>query len=34
LNGGETSYKAKREVVLMVDHQLVYERLLAVILHD
>jgi hypothetical protein len=34
LNGGEISYKVNREVVLMVDHPLVYERLLEVFLHD
>ncbi len=34
LNGGEISHKVNREVVLMVDHPLVYERLLAVFLHD
>jgi cardiolipin synthase A/B len=34
LNGGEVSHKLNREVVLMVDHPLVYERLLEVFLHD
>jgi hypothetical protein len=34
LNGGEISYKVNHEVVLMVDHLLVYERLLEVFLHD
>jgi phosphatidylserine/phosphatidylglycerophosphate/cardiolipin synthase-like enzyme len=34
LNGGEVSYKVNREVVLMVDHPAIYERLLAVFLHD
>jgi phosphatidylserine/phosphatidylglycerophosphate/cardiolipin synthase-like enzyme len=34
LNGGEISYKVNREVVLMVDHPLVYDRFLAVFLYD
>jgi phosphatidylserine/phosphatidylglycerophosphate/cardiolipin synthase-like enzyme len=34
LNGGEISYKINREVVLMVDHPLVYDRLMEVFLHD
>jgi hypothetical protein len=34
LNGGEINYKINREVVLIVDHPLVYERLLEVSLHD
>ena len=34
LNGGEISHKVNREVVLLVDHPLVYERLLGVFLHD
>ena len=34
LNGGEISHKVNREVVLMVDHPLVYERLVEVFLHD
>jgi len=34
LNGGEVSHKINREVGLMVDHPLVYARLLEVFLHD
>jgi hypothetical protein len=34
LNGREISYKLNREVGLMVDHPLVYDRLLVVFLHD
>jgi cardiolipin synthase len=34
LNGGEISYKVNREVVLMTDHSLVFDRLLEVFLHD
>ena len=34
LNGGEISHKVNHEVVLMVDHPLVYEHLLAVFLYD
>lgn len=34
LNGGEISYKVNREVVLMVDHPLIYDRFLEVFLHD
>ena len=34
LNGGEISHKVNREVVLMVDHPLVYARLLDIFLHD
>jgi hypothetical protein len=34
LNGGEISYKVNREVVLMVNQPLVYDRLLEVFLHD
>ena len=34
LNGGEISYKVNREVVLMVDQPLIYERLLEIFLHD
>jgi phosphatidylserine/phosphatidylglycerophosphate/cardiolipin synthase-like enzyme len=34
LNGGEISYKVNREVVLMVDHPYVYDRLLEVFRHD
>lgn len=34
LNGGEVSHKLNREVVLMVDDPLVYERLLEVFQHD
>ena len=34
LNGGEVSHKLNREVVLMVDDPLVYDRLLEVFLHD
>ncbi len=33
LNGGEISHKVNREVVLMVDHPLVYDRLSAAFLH-
>ena len=33
LNGGEVSYKMNREVVLMIDHPLIYARLLEVFLH-
>jgi cardiolipin synthase A/B len=34
LNGGEVSHKLNREVVVMVDHPLVYARLLEIFLHD
>lgn len=34
LNGGEISHKTNREVVLLTDDPLVYDRLLAVFLHD
>jgi cardiolipin synthase A/B len=34
LNGSEISHKMNREVMLMVEHPLVYERLLEVFLHD
>jgi phosphatidylserine/phosphatidylglycerophosphate/cardiolipin synthase-like enzyme len=34
LNGGEVSHKVNREVVLLVDHPAVYERLLEVFWHD
>jgi cardiolipin synthase A/B len=34
LNGGEVSHKINREVVLLVDHSVVYDRLLEVFLHD
>lgn len=34
LNGSEISHKINREVVLMVDHPQVYERLLEVFTHD
>jgi cardiolipin synthase A/B len=34
LNGGEISHKLNREVVLLVDRPLVYDRLLVVFLHD
>ena len=34
LNGGEVSHKVNREVVLMVDHLLVYNRLFEVFQHD
>jgi hypothetical protein len=34
LNGGEISHKVNRETVLLVDHPIVYERLLEVFLHD
>jgi hypothetical protein len=34
LNGGEISRKVNREVVLMMDHSLVYDRLLEAFLHD
>jgi cardiolipin synthase A/B len=34
LNGGEVSHKLNREVLLLVDSALVYERLLGVFLHD
>jgi cardiolipin synthase A/B len=34
LNGGEIGHKLNREVVLMVDHPLIYHRLLEVFLHD
>jgi cardiolipin synthase A/B len=32
--GGEVSHKLNREVVLLVDHPAVHERLLEVFLHD
>jgi cardiolipin synthase A/B len=32
--GGEVRYKVNREVVLIVDHPLIYVRLLAVFPHD
>jgi hypothetical protein len=34
LDGSEISYKVNREVVLLVDHPLVYARLRGVFLHD
>jgi hypothetical protein len=34
LNGGEVSHKLNREVVLIVDHPLIYDRLLEVFQHD
>ena len=34
LNGGEVSHKVNREVVLLVDHPLVYDRLAEVFLYD
>ncbi len=34
LNGGEVSHKVNREVMLMVNHPAVYERLLEVFTHD
>jgi phosphatidylserine/phosphatidylglycerophosphate/cardiolipin synthase-like enzyme len=34
LNGGEVSHKINREVVLMVDHPAVYDRLLSVFAWD
>jgi len=34
LNGGEVSHKVNREIVLLVDHPLVYERLAEVFLYD
>jgi hypothetical protein len=34
LNGGEISHKLNREVALLVEHPLVYERLLVVFLHN
>jgi hypothetical protein len=34
LNGGKVSHKINREVVLMVDNPLVYNRLLGVFQHD
>lgn len=34
LNGGETSYKLNREVVLMVEQRALYERLYSVVEHD
>ena len=34
LNGGEISYKVNREVVLLADHPLIYDRLVEVFLHD
>jgi cardiolipin synthase A/B len=34
LNGGEVSHKLNREVVLLVNHPSVYNRLLEVFLHD
>ena len=34
LNGGEVSHKLNREVVLLVDHPAVYDRLSEVFLHD
>ncbi len=34
LNGGEISHKVNREVVLMVDDPVIYERLLEVFLND
>ena len=34
LNGGEISHKLNREVVLLVDHPAIYDRLLEVFLHD
>lgn len=34
LNGSEISHKLNREVLLLVDHPLVYDRLLEVFLHD
>jgi hypothetical protein len=34
LNGGEVSHKFNREMVLLVDHPLIYVRLLEVFLYD
>lgn len=34
LNGGEISHKVNREVMLMVDHPAIYDRLLEVFQHD
>lgn len=34
LNGGETSHKLNREVVLMVEQREIYERLYSVFEHD
>jgi phosphatidylserine/phosphatidylglycerophosphate/cardiolipin synthase-like enzyme len=34
LNGGETSHKLNREVVLMVEQRAIYERLYSVVEHD
>lgn len=34
LNGGETSHKLNREVVLLVDQRTIYERLYSVVEHD
>jgi cardiolipin synthase A/B len=34
LNGGEVSHKLNREVVVMVDSALVYDRLASVFTHD
>ena len=34
LNGGETSHKLNREVVLMIDSPAVFARLHQVFLHD
>lgn len=34
LNGGEVSHKINREIMLLVDHPLVYERLVEVFTHD
>ena len=34
LNGGEISHKVNREVVLLVDQPGIYDRLLAVFMHD
>jgi cardiolipin synthase A/B len=34
LNRGKVSHKVNREVVLMVDPPAVYERFLAIFLHD
>ena len=34
LNGGEISHKVNREVVLMVDQPVIYDRLLQVFLYD
>jgi phosphatidylserine/phosphatidylglycerophosphate/cardiolipin synthase-like enzyme len=34
LNGGETSHKLNREVVLLVEQRAIYDRLYSVFEHD